>query len=931
MSGLSLNSTRIFAWLESHPLPVLVAIVALTAALIPSLIFLVPDTEASTDPQGEVFETRDLVEERLVSPILETFWIVEARDGDMLTRDPLLELFNNSRALREDAELGPLLEQYQSANLGDTVIGIYSLADGVDANLRATGIEDGLEGATDDDVKVAVSELLKPGAATAELGNSLSMDNTLETREVNGQEIDYRVAEAIGVRVFADNEALGGGSFTVALGGDETALRKEQFNRDVRDVLRGDQEHLRAWGAGLDVNLSSEDEGATAGPFIAMAIIAVILVAGFVLRSYWAVALIGAALAILMVWLRGMGNLVGLDNSLLVSFIVPIAMISFGVDFAFHAIGRYREALEEGASTPGGAFVGGMAAVSGALLLALASDALAFLANVTAGIPAVIQFGIAATIALCGAYLLLGIAVPLFLMKIEERTGGAGSGKTGPGTWLAIFAAAIFAGLCVLLLIFFPPVGAAALVAYLAAFIAIPAWLASRRNPGGERAPSTEALKGHGGNIPWMGRQVALIASARLVVLPMAGVLTILSLISARNIEVAFDVKDFFSSSSDFVVSLDKLTEHISSGEQAVIYIEGDLTNPEKLALIGGLVEDIDESESGRFGRYSTGVLQVDEGALGIVRDAMSSPTAIEAIRAESGAELNDADGNGIPDTSADVAAIYAYARANGIPGESGLLVTPADVPSRLWESEDGELQATRLTVGLLGTREQANISAARAELEPLIDGLTAQLRAEVGSGRASLTGSPIARDAGLDATVQALVVSFPIAVVLCFVVALIFMRSLRYALVTIVPILVVVAWLYGFMALFDFRLNLVTATIGAISVGVGIDYAVHFTMRFREELARLGSRSAALEVAGTGTGAALFASAISSALGFMLMAFAPMPMFAAYGLLTAVMIGASALTSLFVLPSMLMLISRDPVPLAPPEMATQPVGLPGA
>ncbi len=49
-------------------------------------------------------------------------------------------------------------------------------------------------------------------------------------------------------------------------------------------------------------------------------------------------------------------------------------------------------------------------------------------------------------------------------------------------------------------------------------------------------------------------------------------------------------------------------------------------------------------------------------------------------------------------------------------------------------------------------------------------------------------------------------------------------MRSVRYALVTIIPIGLVVAWLYGIMYVAGFALNYVTATIGAISVGIGID-----------------------------------------------------------------------------------------------------------
>ena len=58
------------------------------------------------------------------------------------------------------------------------------------------------------------------------------------------------------------------------------------------------------------------------------------------------------------------------------------------------------------------------------------------------------------------------------------------------------------------------------------------------------------------------------------------------------------------------------------------------------------------------------------------------------------------------------------------------------------------------------------------------------------------------------------------------------------------------VAWLYGLMYLAGFALNYVTATIGAVSIGVGIDYSIHMTERFREETHRASSKLQALRQA---------------------------------------------------------------------------------
>ncbi|MCP3975776.1 MAG: MMPL family transporter, partial [bacterium] len=172
------------------------------------------------------------------------------------------------------------------------------------------------------------------------------------------------------------------------------------------------------------------------------------------------------------------------------------------------------------------------------------------------------------------------------------------------------------------------------------------------------------------------------------------------------------------------------------------------------------------------------------------------------------------------------------------------------------------------------------------------------------------VSGAAVVQEDSLTAFTASMVLSLIIALVLCAVIAWAFMRSLTYALVSVVPILLVVGWVYLFMFIFDYSINPVTATIAAIAVGVGVDFAMHFTMRFREEFVGEPSRFPALRRAGEGTGGALVLSALTSMGGFLVMALAPMPVFADFGLLTAVMILFSLLVALFVLPSLLLLVT---------------------
>ena len=79
-----------------------------------------------------------------------------------------------------------------------------------------------------------------------------------------------------------------------------------------------------------------------------------------------------------------------------------------------------------------------------------------------------------------------------------------------------------------------------------------------------------------------------------------------------------------------------------------------------------------------------------------------------------------------------------------------------------------------------------------------------------------------------------------------------------------------------------------------------------------RAPFRRDGSRLEAARRTGSGTGGALVLSALTSVLGFTVMAMAPTPIFATFGVLTAVMIVLALAVALLVLPSLLVVVSKD-------------------
>lgn len=126
-------------------------------------------------------------------------------------------------------------------------------------------------------------------------------------------------------------------------------------------------------------------------------------------------------------------------------------------------------------------------------------------------------------------------------------------------------------------------------------------------------------------------------------------------------------------------------------------------------------------------------------------------------------------------------------------------------------------------------------------------------------------------------------------------------------AVLAVLPIVLVLLWVLGTMVLLGFSYNVVTALITALSVGIGVDYTIHITHRFVEEHEhRAKSIPDAISSTMHTTGGALIGSALTTALGFSVLVFSPIPPMGQFGLLTAIAVVYSLIAAVVVLPPML-------------------------
>ena len=139
--------------------------------------------------------------------------------------------------------------------------------------------------------------------------------------------------------------------------------------------------------------------------------------------------------------------------------------------------------------------------------------------------------------------------------------------------------------------------------------------------------------------------------------------------------------------------------------------------------------------------------------------------------------------------------------------------------------------------------------------------------------------------------------------------------RPLILATITTTPIFLMIVWLYAIVGIAGYGLNMVTVSIAAISLGVGIDYVIHVIERFREEKEKGASTMKSIEAVGGASGIALFGSAVSDITGFAIINQSEMGFFSTFGLFCAIMIGLSLVASLVLAPAALGLAYRDGAP----------------
>jgi len=370
-----------------------------------------------------------------------------------------------------------------------------------------------------------------------------------------------------------------------------------------------------------------------------------------------------------------------------------------------------------------------------------------------------------------------------------------------------------------------------------------------------------------------MGKMVTLLeetgrwaTSNQRLLYALTAIIIIISVIGVRRIKIDIDYFHFFKPSSETSVNLAEVNKRLSGAVTFDIIVEGrqagEIEKPDVLQRIAEL-QAFAEKHRNPTGQGIDHTLSV-----------------IEFIK-----HLNRAFNRNDPQSYA----IPADARV-----VSDLLSERDQLKSFL--TEDGRKARILIRSNLSGSQAMA---AAIRQVEAKGKELLPEFRVYA-------TGTFVLLNRTSDKIAGEQVQSIAIALVTIFLMLAMLFRSLRVGLTALIPNLIPVLFFFGFMGWRGIPLNLTTSLVASVVLGLAVDNAVQFIVRFRRvQCEGLSLRDAIIESMRLSGRPMIYAN-IALAVTFAIFAVSNFEPISSFGLLSAVTIIGCLVEDLVLLPARL-------------------------
>jgi predicted RND superfamily exporter protein len=578
-------------------------------------------------------------------------------------------------------------------------------------------------------------------------------------------------------------------------------------------------------------------------------IIVLVLFANFRKPSY--VILPMLTLVISTIWLFGSMALFGIAFNVIAVALVPL-VLGLGVDYSVHLLHNYRVEIEDG-KKPGEAIKNSVTEIGTAMFLAMLTTVIAFLSFLTASFPPVRDFGI-----------LLALGV-------------------------------IFT------------------------FITSLTLLSSLRYILDRRVTISVKRKPHALSVRSLMRAIsAKVIGHQKIILVIMIATTLIFSYGAIRIDTGYDMEQFAPEDTPAFNLFDTIAEKFpySSQSQEYILIEGNVATVDALSGIKNTHDNLRNDDF--VARNPDGSMKITSVYTLIQQAVANNESLIDRF------QINP--NTFIPASDQQVVALYDYLYEQ-LEGSSMSMDEPMEMDgmemntsmfssvsldsfggelSTVLAKENNQYVATVIRVyidAMFADEDDGDISD---DLEILKNELTKDASVDFGNAEVIVTGQNIISLTITNSLTDSQIVSTMVSIALAALVLILVYRSASLGIIALIPVGFSIVWILGTMYYIGYTLNALTITVTSITIGIGIDYAIHATERFRYIVDKTGDITKAVCETISHTGGALLIAALTTALGFGVLIFAPIPPQQQFGLILAVTIVYSFLTSIFILPLVL-------------------------
>jgi len=579
------------------------------------------------------------------------------------------------------------------------------------------------------------------------------------------------------------------------------------------------------------------------------AFLLVIIVLGLVYRNILDMVISLLALGFAIVWTYGIGTLAGFVFNPM-TLAVPVVIAGLGIDYGIHLTLRYKEEKSNGQSPRDSARIS-IGWVGSALLIATLTTLAAFAANLTSEMAALRDFGILLGIGIASAFVIMVTFVPSIRQMADGRSKSTQSGASPEK---------------------------------------------KRRGLSSARILGTGAVAAE--------HHPKIVIGVTLLV-------TVLALFGAMQLETKFELIDFLPDDLEYAREIKFVFEAFNAtagSASANILIEGDITSPSVLNAIETTTLNMADNKLVAKKATPIGDRPDVTSIMSLMKDvatdeSLTDPLDLYDQEFEEMYRSSLDDGDEVPDR--DVGSLLSWLYGSN--------KTSGTTKGLLHRNSDGVFDFTVIRIAITSD-DFESADELLAELEVDVTPLDALADGDELEG-ASVTGSSIMikqiisslQDSLTTSFIFTLIVSFAILTIVFFITE----RSFVLGGITMIPVLLSSAWILGSMYALGIPYTVMTVMVTALTVGLGVTYGIHLTHRFAEEMKEHGNVDEGCMETVVHTGSALFGAAATTISGFGLLVFSLLPPIQEFGEIVALAIVYSFLTTVFILPTFLVMWAR--------------------